>query len=125
MSELIILSNQELVNSETGEITNTKKVREPSWFKGIRKGFRTLSTLRLSSVECAVFFELAGRLKYGNKCLINQTEMAKTLNYSRQSIGAAIKRLCDLQIITQYDKTATMIQFKMNPAYCWIGFNRQ
>ncbi len=112
-----------VVNTDTGEVYDPeqKPAREPAWFKGIKKGFRQLARMRLSAAEWAVLADLIGRLKYGNKVVVNQSQMSADLGLSRQSINQALKTLADYKIVEQFSSAGRIHTYKVNGAYCWLG----
>jgi predicted DNA-binding protein (UPF0251 family) len=118
-----------LLDKSTGEIIelddSNKPVkllgREPAWFKGFKKGFRSLARLKMGNAELQVLFEIMGRLKYGNHISINQTEWAKNLKISRETISRALSALEKRSIITKQQRNAQSNDYRLNPAYCWCG----
>jgi len=119
-----------LIDTETGEIIKldaagkpikTGAVRAASWFGGIKKGFRMLAKTGLSGNECAVLFDLLGRVRYGNTIIINQGKMAVDLGLSRSSVGRAVQELEKHSIITRMERASTSGTYKIERAICWCG----
>lgn len=119
-----------LLDRDSGEIIelglNDKPIelkREPAWFKGIKKGFNTLSCMKLSSTEMNVLLQVMSRLKYGNLIVINQTDLAEKLGCNRVSVNRAIKSLEKHVILTKQGSGSSCNEYRLNPAYCWCGNN--
>lgn len=118
-----------LVDAETGEIIELddddkpiRAGRDPAWFKGIKKGFRSVKVMKLGLIDYMVLVEIMGRLKYGNRITINQTRLANDLGCSRCSVNRSLAVLEKHVIITRQERNSKgMSEYRLNPAYCWCG----
>ena len=120
-----------LIDTDTGELINldandrpVKNGREPSWFKGIKKGFRELSKMDMSAGEMQILLGIMGRLKYGNRIIINQTEWAAEIKCSRESVSRSLAKLEERNIISKLARNPRSAEFRLNPSYCWCGLER-
>lgn len=123
----------ELVNKETGELTDlyeTFRIDEDTWFKLYIKTFcaalgeiTSLKELKLFS-NCLRFS--TDREEYGNIINITDVKFRKmvdeNLNLSRQNLNRALKSLCEKGFLHKIDS----LNYRINPqiAYCGSRHNR-
>lgn len=72
-----------------------------------------------------VLITLMTKLDFENLVEINQSEIARALGVSRQSIGRGIKNLIALGILIKGAKIGTCCSYRLNPDFIWNDRERK
>ncbi len=68
-----------------------------------------------------VLWALVGQLDFNNLLVVNQAQLAKTLEMPRQNVARSIKRLITADIIIQGPRMGLLRTYRLNPHYGWKG----
>ena len=122
----------ETVDPSTGEVLKgvfafvPEKHKSPfgkDWFAVAQDALNFLAQNRryLGEEGFAVFCALASRLDFENYILVNQAEVARSMEMDRGNVNKAIKRLEELGILTRGPKSGVSPTFMLNPKVGWKG----
>ena len=118
----------ETVDPSTGEVLKgvfafvPEKHKSPfgkDWFAVAQDALNFLAQNRryLGEEGFAVFCALASRLDFENYILVNQAEVARSMEMDRGNVNKAIKRLEELGILTRGPKSGVSPTFMLNPGW--------
>jgi DNA-binding MarR family transcriptional regulator len=79
-------------------------------------GLKALTLHPLSKVEGQALWHLAGNLPVTGS-IVSQTQLAATLSATPMHISRAIKRLCELGLLTRGPRVGHSYHYKLNPAF--------
>ena len=79
-----------------------------------------ITEMSLSPLELRLFFRLVAEMPIGNIGHINQTQSAKVLNTSRESVNKALNSLVRRGMLEKVKEDGDLF-WKVSPEYAWKG----
>ena len=95
------------------------------WLATFQDGLIWLSNQGLTAQQWNVLARLMGRLNFDNYITVNQTALAKELHTKKPNISTAIKKLVELNIITEGPRAGLNKTYVLNPSLGLKGKQRQ
>lgn len=120
---MVKLNIVEVVDEDTGEITQVKRNRKAMWYKGVIKANMSIVDMDLAVSDFRVMHWLLGNISYGNRVVVNQGRLADYLKLSRKSVNTSLGKLVKYGIVSKSKRGFTGVEYVFSSVYVYCGTN--
>ena len=118
-----------IVDDDTGEVKGFFPLKSKNlgigWFAMYQHPAEWIASLRLTGEQYSVLWFLMSRLDFDNYLRVSRAEIAERIGIKDVNVSRAMRRLKELDIITEGPPAGKFKTYRLNPYIAHKGTNRE